>query len=48
MRSSLIRLSESAHGGEGVNPYVVGAGTLALLLLLLLVVLAVGAGRDHT
>ena len=44
----LISLSESAHGSEGVNPYVVGGGTLALLVLLLFVVTVGGGGRDHT
>jgi hypothetical protein len=48
MHASLVRLSESAHGAEGVNPYVVGGGTLALLLFLLFVVVAIGGGRDHT
>jgi hypothetical protein len=48
MRSTLITMAESAHGAEGVNPYVVGAGTLAFLLFLLFVVISVGGGRDHT
>ena len=48
MRSSLISLSEAAHGAEGVNPWVVGGVTLGLLLFLLLVVIAIGGGRDHT
>ena len=48
MRSSLISLSEAAHGAEGVDPYVVGGVTLGLLLFLLLVVIAIGGGRDHT
>ena len=48
MLLSLISLSESSHGAEGVNPYVVGAVTLGILLFLLFVVAAIGGGRDHT
>ena len=48
MRSSLISLSEAAHGAEGVDPYVVGGVSLGLLLFLLLVVIVIGGGRDHT
>jgi hypothetical protein len=48
MRSTLITMAESAHGAEGVSPYLVGGGTLAFLLFLLFVVVAVGGGRDHT
>ena len=48
MLLSLVSLTESAHGAEGVNAYVVGAIVLGILLFLLFVVVAVGGGRDHT
>jgi hypothetical protein len=48
MRLSLISLSESSHGAEGVSPYLVGGGILLALLFLLFVVVAFGGGRDHT
>ena len=41
----------SAAGGEsegGINPWVVGGGTLAILLLLLIGLIAFGGGREHS
>jgi hypothetical protein len=47
--STLVRVAEStSHEAEGVNPYLVGAGTLALLLALLFVVVVIGGGREHS
>jgi hypothetical protein len=40
--------AEAAHESEGVNPWLVGAGTFVLLLAFLLGVIAFGGGRDHT
>jgi len=34
--------------GEGVNPWFVGIGTLALLVALMVGLLMFGAGRDHS
>ncbi len=48
MRSTLITMAESAHGSDGVSPYVVGGVALGALLFMLLVVIVVGGGRDHT
>ena len=48
MANLIVFASEAeAHGG-GVNPYVVGGGTLAGLLILLLIVVAIGGGREHS
>ena len=48
MLLSVISLAESSHGAEGVNPWVVGGGTLLILLVLLGLVLVIGGGREHT
>jgi hypothetical protein len=47
---SFAPLLVSAAAGEssGVNPYLVGAGVLALFVALVLGLLAFGAGRDHS
>ena len=46
----LVFLSESEHAeaGGGLNPYLIGGVTLALLLAARLVVMAIGGGRDHS
>ncbi len=44
----LLTESESSGHGGGLNPYVVGAVTLAILLAVLMAVVAIGGGRDHT
>jgi len=38
-------VEEESHG---VNPYLVGAGTLVALLALLLALVAIGGGREHS
>ena len=48
MLLSLISLSESAEGGAGIEPYVVGGGILLILFLALGLVLVIGGGREHT
>ncbi len=45
---ALVTLAESTHEGGGINPWLVGAGTLLLLLLLLAMVVAFGGGREHS
>jgi hypothetical protein len=38
-------VEEESHG---VNPYLVGGGTLVALVALLLAVVAIGGGREHS
>jgi hypothetical protein len=40
--------AETAHESEGVNPWLVGVGSFAVLVAMLLVLVAFGGGRDHT
>ena len=45
----VVFLTESGSSeGSELNPYLVGAITLALLVAALLAVVAIGGGRDHT
>jgi hypothetical protein len=46
--NELILAAAESHTWEGVNPWVVGAGTLVLLLALLGALIAFGAGREHS
>ncbi|WP_370290130.1 hypothetical protein [Nocardioides sp.] len=44
---TVVRAAE--EGGEGgVNPWLVGAGTLAFLLFLLIALVWFGGGREHS
>ena len=43
----LLVSAAEAHS-TGVNPWLVGAGTLLLLLILLAGLVAFGGGRDHS
>ena len=46
----MVLLAETEHseGGAGLNPWLVGGITLAILMAALFAVLAIGGGRDHT
>lgn len=45
----LVAAEETAeHGGDHLNPYIVGGIALAALLLLLMALLAFGKGREHS
>ncbi len=46
--SVLPLAAETASESDGVNPWLVGAGTFVVLVALLLVLVAFGGGRDHT
>jgi hypothetical protein len=48
MLQSLVLAAESTHSEGGMNAYLVGALTLALLLALLIGLVAFAAGRDHS
>lgn len=41
-------LAETTTEESGVNPYLVGGVTIAILLAMLLGLLMFGAGRDHS
>ena len=43
---ALVSAAEAAE--EGVNPWLVGGGTLAFLLLLVIGLVAFGGGREHS
>ena len=43
--SATAGVEEESHG---VNPYLVGAGTLVALLALLFMVVSIGGGREHS
>ena len=40
--------AEAEHSSGGLNPWVVGGITLAILLALLVALLMFGAGREHS
>lgn len=44
---ALVSAAE-AHSEGGVNPWLIGGGTLAFLLLLLIGLVAFGGGREHS
>ena len=46
--SAVSLLAEEGAEGGGINAYLVGAITLAILLALLVGLLMFGAGRDHS
>ena len=48
MSAARVLIAATEAHSSGINPWAVGAGTLALLLILLLGLLAFGGGRDHT
>ena len=44
----LTQVAEEAHDNPAVSPWLVGAGTLAVLLFLLVALVAFGGGREHS
>lgn len=46
--NDLVLAASESHTWAGVNPYLVGVGTLILLLALLGGLLAFAAGREHS
>jgi uncharacterized membrane protein YadS len=46
--SSMVTAAAEVHSEPVINPYAVGAVTLAILLAMLLGVMMFGAGRDHS
>ena len=48
MLQTLVLAAESTHSEGGMNAYLVGVITLAILLALLFGLLAFAAGRDHS
>lgn len=43
-----VLAAAEGHGEGGINPWLVGGGTLAFLLLLLIGLVAFGGGREHS
>ena len=48
LQTVALLAAEAGHEEPAVNPYVVGAGALAILLVLLVGLLMFGSGREHT
>lgn len=47
-QTTLALVSAAEEAGEGVNPWLVGGGTLGFLLLLVIGLIAFGGGREHS
>ena len=46
--TSLTTVAAETHAEPAINPWLIGAVTLAILLALLLGLLAFGKGREHS
>ena len=48
MTLHVITVAAESGGEAAINPYVVGAISLAILLALMVVLLMFGSGREHS
>jgi predicted lysophospholipase L1 biosynthesis ABC-type transport system permease subunit len=48
MTAAVAPVLAETTSSEGVNPWFIGIGTLALLVALMVGLLMFGAGRDHS